>query len=79
MDALKFRKRALFRQQAVDHFTGVHGQGTMPELLHPGRRRTLRALQLALALIAALWGTFVLLSVSDAGASGRTATEAWHD
>lgn len=79
MDALKFRKRPLFRQQAVDHFIGVHGDGRMPELLHPGWRRPLRVLQSVLAVSALIWVTSALMTLSGDGVLDRTGMEHHHD
>lgn len=79
MDALKFRKRPLFRQQAVDRFIGVHGDGRMPELLHPGRWLVLRVAQAALILGVLLWITGGVLLAEDSGPRSGGAIDVGHD
>lgn len=79
MDTLKFRKRPLFRPQAVDHFIGVHGDGRMPELLHPGWKRGGRGLQVILALCVVLWIIGVFYDTRNGGSIPPDGTEISYD
>lgn len=56
MDALRFRRRPLFRQQAVDAFVGVFGTGATPDLLRPPPGRGLR---LAIIVVIAAWAIWL--------------------
>lgn len=62
MDPLRFRKRRLFRQQALDAFVGAFGHGSMPDVIRPPPGPWLRHAVLALGLGWVVWlGTAALL------------------
>tara|TARA_B100000965_G_scaffold331928_1_gene296280 strand:- start:1403 stop:1618 length:216 start_codon:yes stop_codon:yes gene_type:complete len=60
MDPLKFRKRQLFRQQSIDAFVGMYGDGMMPDLLTPQPKKFQRIVAVAFVVACLAWlGTFL--------------------
>ena len=73
MDALRFRRRPLFRQQAVDAFVGVFGTGATPDLLRRPHGRAMRLAVLAVLAAWGLWGVALVFVAPEILASSQTA------
>jgi hypothetical protein len=76
MDPLRFRKRPLFRQQALDAFVGALGHGATPDLLRPPTGRWARRAVLTLLVAWTAWiGAAVILAMTGCQPKPEVATE----